>query len=591
MGDKEGIERISYIRRPSRAAHSPGNASVRPSGLAAGPGVSRSGPKEPPPPVCPSRPSRLHTEQIAGTDGSAFSKVNSFAKPGILRLDYITSAFRSWVSSASRRWVVRLVGCLPFAWIRTKASQCRNFFPMAELRRRAGESVREFSGRLDGSSVLRVIGAVFIVISGLVVISWVMSGDRYAAETKLLFFCQDLHPTGNVTLEREVELLRDFHFLTRNMRVAALQETSKQAGIKIDPASGNADTGQILSGTGKRLGSPDFDKWLAKNLAVDALVSGGMAKVTLRLQGEDPEYLKKVLDWYVPKYAEYRRNLHVKQVAVPQPEGPRRELSANQRSLAAIQDQLQRIELQRSGCELALQLIDSGASIFSGFVPENAITGAAPLASFQEKIIQLAIKKKALEVKFQPGSRELRTIQQEIEGVKSAMRECVAAHLEFLKKGKAHLLAQQKELVRKNGTVSLGIDTEEMNHPDLNLGGGDSWFLLQDGLYLLRDRPSISRTPVLARVFDLKNTVSAYVWSSPGPGREQRCAQEPAAEPPSGHNQPWPNVPATTPAIVTRGGDLITASDSFSSLTAIKKPRVARKTPPPAIKFWSHSLW
>jgi hypothetical protein len=592
MSDKEGTERISYIRRPSHTAQPPGNTSVRPPGITAGPGVGRCAPKEPPPPVCPSRLSLQHSEPTAGTGGSASSGVNETAMPETLKFAYITAAFRLWLSSAARCQVARLVGCLPLPWIRRKASHCRNFVSTAEIRRRAGESVRKFSGRLDSHSVLGIIAAVFIVITGLVVISWLIGGDRYAAETKLLFFCQDPQSTGNVTLEREVELLRDFHFLTRNMRVAALQGTRKQAETKIDRASGGGETSDFRTGdTWNRLGSTDFDKWLGKNLAVDALVSGGMAKVTLRVQGEDPEYLKKVLDWYVPNYAEYRRNLQIKQIAQHQPEGPRRDSNAHQRALAAILDQLQRIELQKNGCELALQLIDSDAGVFSGFVPENAITGAAPLASFQEKIIQLAIKKKALEVKFQPGSREIRTIQQEIEGVKSAMRECVAAHLEFLKKGKTHLLAQQKELVRKNGTVSLGIDMDGTNHLDLNLGSDDSWFLLQDGLYLLRDRPSITRTPVLARVSDLKNTVAAFVWASPDPSRDRRQAQRPVEASLSANNQPWPNVPATTPATVTPGGDFVTAADSFSRLTAIKKPTAARKTPPRVTKSWSHSLW
>jgi hypothetical protein len=171
------------------------------------------------------------------------------------------------------------------------------------------------------------------------------------------------------------------------------------------------------------------------------------------------------------------------------------------------------------------------------------------------------------------------------------MRECLAAHLEFLNKGKAQLLAQKQELVRKHSTVSLDIDNDKTERFDANLGSSDSWFLLQDGLYLLRDRPSITRTPMMARLGDLKKSVAAYVWASPDQSDDMGSSQRTANIFSNDHHQPWPKVPATTPAKVNDGGESSSALLSLSSVPSVKKSSAGRKEPHRVINIWSHSLW
>ena len=90
-----------------------------------------------------------------------------------------------------------------------------------------------------------------------------------------------------------------------------------------------------------------------------------------------------------------------------------------------VSRRLQEIELRLRECELILQLLDSGKGAFGGFVPENNITGILSLARFQEKIVQLEINKQALAVRFAPTSKEIQAVDLEIQGVKTAMRECV----------------------------------------------------------------------------------------------------------------------------------------------------------------------
>ena len=109
-------------------------------------------------------------------------------------------------------------------------------------------------------------------------------------------------------------------------------------------------------------------------------------------------------------------------------------------SPALASRRLQEIELRLRECELIIQLLDSGKGAFSGFVPENNITGISSLARFQEKIVQLEINKQALAVRFAPTSKEIQAIELEIQGVKAAMRDCVEANLRFFQKGREQLL-------------------------------------------------------------------------------------------------------------------------------------------------------
>ena len=115
----------------------------------------------------------------------------------------------------------------------------------------------------------------------------------------------------------------------------------------------------------------------------------------------------------------------------------------------SISRRLQKIELQLRECELVLQLLDSGKGVFSGFVPDNNITGISSLVRFQERIVQLEINKRALAVRFTPSSKEIQAIDVEIQGIKTAMRECVAANLRFFQKGREQTVGPKGQLGAK----------------------------------------------------------------------------------------------------------------------------------------------
>jgi len=174
-------------------------------------------------------------------------------------------------------------------------------------------------------------------------------------------------------------------------------------------------------------------------------------------------------------------------------------------------EQLEKVELQEHGCKLALSLIDRGKGVFSGFVPDAGMAGTPSLSQFQEKIVQLEIKKRALEVQFTPNAREVRAVDMEIQGVKRAMRECLVEHLEFLKKGKEQLLTQHEMSGLQKASTRGHYQNGGKCSESPSSARPESWILIRDGLYMLHDRPRVSGKPLLVRAGGLKRRIEAYL--------------------------------------------------------------------------------
>ena len=199
--------------------------------------------------------------------------------------------------------------------------------------------------------------------------------------------------------------------------------------------------------------------------------------------------------------------------------GAIRSLPRKRQPTEAISAHLQKIEFQERGSKLALQLIDSGKGVFSGFVPDQSLTGVPSLTHFQDKIVQLEIKKRALATQYMPGSREIVVIDLEIQGVRSAMRECLAEHLQFLKKEREQLLAQKDEAYH-NGIPMAGPDQAPIKERcGIQSPPGDSWLVPRDGLYVLRETPVIAQRPLLARSGHFANKLIAHL--APLPARHR----------------------------------------------------------------------
>jgi hypothetical protein len=342
-------------------------------------------------------------------------------------------------------------------------------------------------------------------------VSYIAWSDGYHVETKLLLFDRDhsLNNSAGRTLEEEVEILKSphiLHLLSRELYDRRPQSLAPGAHLRREGSA-------AINGLSKFGNPDDLEKWLCKKTYLSSEVSGGMAKVALHLRGDDPAFLSSVLDAYVCRYVDYRRTLEA--VSWNQEAGRHEQHSADTKSAEAISAQLQKIEFQQRGSKLALQLLDSGKGVFSGFVPDQSLTGVPSLTHFQDRIVQLEIKKRALATQYMPGSREIVVIDLEIQGVRSAMRECLAEHLQFLNKEREQLLAQKAES-HHNGIPEVGSDQAPIKERcGIQPSRGDSWLVPRDGLYVLRETPVIAQRPLLARTGHFANKLIAHLAPLP----------------------------------------------------------------------------
>ncbi|MGO9568565.1 MAG: hypothetical protein ACLP5H_13585 [Desulfomonilaceae bacterium] len=344
-------------------------------------------------------------------------------------------------------------------------------------------------------------------------IAW---SDGYHVETKLFLFDRDHDPNNpeSRALEQEVEILKSpqiLHLLSRELYDRQLQGLAPGGHLR---AVGSATTKGL-----SRFGSPDdLEKWLVKKTYFSSEVSGGMAKVALHVRGDDPAFLSSVLDSYICRYVDYRRTLETESANQLQPARRHEQHPPETNPAGEISAQLQKIEFQERGSKLVLQLIDSGKGVFSGFVPDQSLTGVPSLTHFQEKIVQLEIKKRALAAQYMPSSREIVVVDLEVQGVRSAMRECLVEHLQFLRKEREQLLAQKDEPYHNESPVAghNQVPNKEGGRAQPSLGG-DSWLVPRDGLYVLRETPVIAQRPVLARTGHFANKLIAYLAPSSVP--------------------------------------------------------------------------
>lgn len=355
--------------------------------------------------------------------------------------------------------------------------------------------------------------------------------EPYYVETKVLFIDSGTASRAEGkswrSVEREVELLKNseiMEFLAGDTyhRVYGArpgQDAKNQGWPEFTSADWVPADGQKLSES-----PAEFARWLQKELSFRSEISGGVGKVTLRLTGGQPAFLEKVMAAYVAGYADHRRMLESKgQAASPgsaESESPKNE----NRPSNPLAEQLQKIEMQQRGCQLALQFLDKGTGAFSGFVPDGQVTGISSLVQFQDRIVQLEIKKRSLEVQFTPESREIRSLDLEIQGLRRAMRECLVEQVAFLKKGRDQLLARLDRVEKTRGQAVNEGPALGKSLIKADVSGGQAWFAIGEGLFMLRDKPSVTKKPLIVKAGDLTRSLVAFLVPS---GRENAVAGTP----------------------------------------------------------------
>lgn len=355
--------------------------------------------------------------------------------------------------------------------------------------------------------------ASFLIVVTMSVITYLVGSDQYRVETKLLFLSPEQKNSVGWPLDKELEVLRSsqlIFLLAQDLCNQVGQVPTRSLGWNLEatacgPRGCNVATPKFGS-------TAEFMKWFTEELIVESSVSPGRATVSLRLAGEDPEFLKTVLNAYVQRYSDYRRGLDEEAPADFFHIAGRGEPGSTHASADSITEQLQKIDFQQRECELALNLVDSRKGVFGGFFPAAKIEGIPTLAHFQQKIVELEIAKRSLSVRYTPNSREIRNIDLEMQGVKSAMRECLSEHLHFLKRGKDLLLGQKAQLessANPGNRCGKGLCSGR-------LPNGDAWFSLAGGLRVIQDKPSVLRKPMLVKANEYREALSEFLSSPLG---------------------------------------------------------------------------
>lgn len=340
---------------------------------------------------------------------------------------------------------------------------------------------------------------------------WAIMGtitQGYSVEARLVYLYE---PSCAADLEREISMLTNPQVLVGTAKEFSSERSNvwrDNRDLTIRPAMATQATvtdSPTMHNAGDR--AAGFLQWFTHNLAVVPEFSPGMAKVTLSLQGKDPKFLKLVLDAYLNRYADWRRNLEAS------PDRSSFRFSDQQRAFSprtaeagTVSQQLQQIQFQKWNLELALKLQNSTKNPFAGFLPASDALGVSFLNRFQEKIAELEIKKSCLAVRFMPSSPEIREVDLEIQAVKTAMRSCIIENLRFLKEGGEFLNArqQQPEFQQRPAIMNTTIPPSE----------GMPWFVVTDGIYVMREGPDVTSQPLHALVAAGGKRLVAW-WRSP----------------------------------------------------------------------------
>ena len=168
---------------------------------------------------------------------------------------------------------------------------------------------------------------------------------------------------------------------------------------------------------------------------------------------------------------------------------------------------------------MALKVLEAGG----GSIDSSSVDPRSPifttLARFQDKIIQLEIERGSLEARFTPQSREIKSIDFQIEGVKGLLSQYLTEQMNYLKKDKEMFVTQKTELEqssqRKPENTEIAEEPKDMSKSSGMLASGAKWYFLNDGLSVINENPFISSQTITRKNWRLKGCVGEPVCSLP----------------------------------------------------------------------------
>lgn len=334
--------------------------------------------------------------------------------------------------------------------------------------------------RLSGRGPSRYRVVLYSLIVGLTVVAGIRLTlfDLYRVETRAVFARPDETGIDSIQrpFEKEMEVLRNprlFHLTARDLSLLG-----RASGTIGTPDVSPSRLVQSLAG-GVSSAPQDsshvaaFAHRLATALEIRPEPASGTAAISI--QGTDPKYLKAVLASFMKHYCKHRGEvLQREALTASRSVGVDRDREADRRFTQVV-ERLRSVEDESRECRFALKLLNDAGGTFGGFLPDGRLMGIPSLDSFQSKITALEIEKKALSVRFQPSSREIRSVDMQINGIREAMKERIRQHLVFLKKKKRDLTALKAQLedqMPASGPTSgrkercLGFPNENQESPD-----------------------------------------------------------------------------------------------------------------------------
>ena len=271
----------------------------------------------------------------------------------------------------------------------------------------------------------------------------------------------------------------------------------------------------------------EFESWLSKSMSFEPDLASGQSRLAIRLTGSDPALLKGVLQDYVGSYVDLRRAIDAQAkekatISIPQ----QTDNSVKEKSLQRLDEKIQQLDALRYEYQIALNLMDSGGGSLSAVSLDSKNPASTTLMRFQDKIIQLEIERGALESRYTQESREIKSIDFQIQGVRGLMKQYLVEQVDYLKKDKDLLLAQKNDLNSAASDPSKPDQPRHLGKPSGLLVNGAKWYLLNDGLSVITEPPLVTGKPFLAKLAEAKDAFASSLFSSSNrPGSIQQCDQ------------------------------------------------------------------
>ncbi len=409
-------------------------------------------------------------------------------------------------------WVVDFTGC---ELLNSTDAASGDLGPRATLSE-PGENAEATPGiRTRRRVAMLLLSALIAVSFGAL---WLSFFDTYTAEMKLLFVSHAATSPrhGPWSVEQELELIKSS---TLDHRVLDVSTRPSGDSLHVKQVSNYASV-PPQAGLGSSAGNPDQ---LVDRLSfrVDRWDGGGC--VTIALSGDDPRFLKFALDAYSRQYLQSRHELVNLAAIAGGPTRPGARFSRNYDFSSVLEGELARMELMKRNCELALTLMDKKRSkkgnTLGGFLPSGLGAELTSLNRINDEIVNLSIKRQHLATRFHPASREIREVNQEIEGLRRMMRQHLSQQVTFLRTGMEQLQARKREIQGQARPASGQAESRKQTHLCGNGLVPEGWIPVTPDVVIMPGRPIVVKRPLRERILSFVNRAVDLLdrWNEPCP--------------------------------------------------------------------------